>query len=168
MTANDYWLSVSCLSKQSIEAVADDMRRSYPAGARSHFERCRQECSVGQGAQNPATRWFLGTRAQGKPSEKKWWDQKKNGEISGLWERVICRAGTFVYLTLVKSVGFCPVAIHLAESAKHPAGLCNKMDGWCSISWVCFQLEQPQKQATVIPKSDPDDLGWMWTAPAME
>ena len=78
---------------------------------------------------------FLGTRAQGKPSEKK------------NWERVICRAGgTFVYLTLVKSVGFCPVDIHLAESPKHPAGLCNKMDRWCSISWVCFQLEQPQNR----------------------
>jgi len=72
--------------------------------------------------------------------------RKKNGEISGFWERVICRAGTFVYLTLVKSVGFCPVAIHLAESAKHPAELCNKMDRWCSISWVCFQLEQPQNR----------------------
>jgi hypothetical protein len=66
---------------------------------------------------------------------------------SGFWERVICPAGgTFVYLTLVKSVGFCPVAIHLAASAKHPAGLCNKMDCWCSISWVCFQLEQPQNR----------------------
>ena len=107
----------------------------------------------------PRNSVVFGNQGPGEAIGKKMVRSEKKGEISGLWERVICRAGTFVYLTLVKSVGFCPVAIHLAESAKHPAELCNKMDRWCSISWVCFQLEQPQKQATVIPKSDPDDLG---------
>ena len=65
--------------------------------------------------------------------------RKKNGEISGFWERVICRAGTFVYLTLVKSVGFCPVAtwpslqnIQLDFATKWMAGAASV---GCAFNW---------------------------------
>ena len=139
MTANDYWLSVSCLSKQSIEAVADDRGRcSYPAGARSHFERCRQECSVGQGAQNPATRWFLGTRAQ-------WFLGTCN--LSGWWHLCVSHIG--------KIGGFL--------SSCHSLGCVCKTSSWTlqqngllvQHQLGVLSIGTAPKQATVIPKSDP-------------
>ena len=152
MTANDYWLSVSCLNKQSIEAVDDRGRCSYPAGARSHFERCRQECSVGQGAQNPATRWFLGTRAQGKPSEKKWWDQWFLGtcNLSG-WHLCVSHIG--------KIGGFLSSCHSLGRVCKTSSWTLQQNGSLVQHQLGVLSIGTAPKQATVIPKSDPDDLG---------